>query len=113
MLEKWKQSREDLDFDTYIAFYADDFYSSDSGGQDYQDWYSSKVGIYQTTDPPSITLSDTQIDVEPDGLNATVTFNQDYYSETTNDSGLKEMSLRRESVATADWLIVREDFTAY
>lgn len=113
MLETWRRSREDLDYDTYKGFYAGDFYSSDSGGQDYGGWLSAKRKIYKTTDPPSIRFTNIRIDVDPDGQDARLTLDQKYSSDTTNDLGQKAMIVRRASAITGTWVIVREDFTAY
>ena len=112
MLEDWRVSRETLDFNAYIALYSSDFYSTDSGGQNYAQWAASKRKIYRTTAAPSITFSNISIAVSSDGQSADGTLDQRYRSSSTSDDGQKAMTLRRGG-SDGSWLITREDFTRY
>lgn len=111
MLERWRASREALDYYTYIGFYATDFYSADGAGQDYSQWSAAKRKIYASADSPEITFSNVNIVVGSTGQYADVTLDQRYRSDSTNDDGQKSMRLRQDS--SGEWRIVREDFTAY
>jgi len=105
MLEQYRQSRENLDFESYLSFHATDYYSIEEG-RAYDEWVPYKRAIYQSTSPPSIGFSDILVDLAPDLSTATVTFNQSYSSRSLNDYVFKTLTLRHES---SGWKITSED----
>jgi len=101
-IEKWRQAWEEGNLKTYIACYHPEF---EFDKMDFQDWKNYKRDLFARSTKRNVQISDMQI--EPNGSSAVVTFKQKYQTAEHHDIGLKTLHLQRHA---DKWTILKENW---
>jgi capsular exopolysaccharide synthesis family protein len=101
-VESWRRAWQEGNLNTYISCYHPEF---ETEKMDFQDWKNRKRDLFARTAKRNVQISDMQI--EPNGSNAVVTFKQRYQTEKHRDLGLKTLHLRRHA---DQWTIFNENW---
>ena len=101
-LEKWRLAWEEGKLETYISCYDPEF---ETGKMDFQDWKNHKRYLFARSAKRNVQISNMQI--EPKGSNAVVTFTQSYQTANHRDLGTKTLHLRYDKDR---WTILKENW---
>jgi murein L,D-transpeptidase YafK len=101
LLASWRRAWQDKDLTAYMAHYADDFFCR---GMDRAAWERYKARVNGGTTAITVTIKNAQIRL-PSPSRATVSFEQDYRSDTYHDRGHKTLELVKQG---GTWKIRRE-----
>jgi len=101
-VEKWRLAWEEGDLESYTDCYHPGFKTEKL---DLQEWKIYKQDLFRRSEKRNIQISDMQI--EPNGASAVVTFKQSYQTAKNRDVGLKTLHLRRHQDS---WTIFKENW---
>lgn len=101
LLATWQKAWQDKDLTTYMAHYADDFVCR---GMDRAAWEKHKARVNKGTPAIAVTIKNASIRLLTPSQ-ATVSFEQDYRSDTYHDRGQKTLELVKRG---GTWKITRE-----
>jgi len=101
-VENWRRSWEEGDLESYTDCYHPGFKTEK---MDLQEWKIYKQDLFRRSEKRNIQISDMQI--EPNGASAVVTFKQSYQTAKNRDVGLKTLHLRRHQEY---WTIFKENW---
>lgn len=101
MLNKWRESWQSGDMETYRSCYDKTYF--ESKGMNLDAWVSYKENMYKKNKSVNISIDNLQISADENI--ATVMFTQHYVSSILKDSGEKTLELRK---INNEWKIYRE-----
>lgn len=103
-IEKWRESWEEKNLDTYMSCYSTSFKSK---GMDWDAWKRHKASLNRVDTPLKVSISGIKISQQSGKI--VVSFVQEYIGENTNGTGLKKLYLEETG---GDIKIIGEEWRA-